>query len=91
MTSTRDDDDAARRMQSWRDAVALWAQFSSGNDDTPHETECRPMHPGVYYRLATIAGFVDTNGRTYEEYVGRWRVRYAVSPQYDHNPGLQTQ
>ena len=91
MAGARDDDDAARRMQSWRDAVALWAQFSSGDDDTPHETAHRPMHPGVYYRLAAIAGFVDTNGRTYDEYVERWRVRYTMSGPPARNTGLQAQ
>ena len=40
------------------------------------ETEYHPMSERLFNALSHITGFTELNGKTYSEYVEKWRVKY---------------
>ena len=63
--------------KSYDEALKIWDGLEGVTKDEPHqETEKCPMHPYYYFGLSQVRGFTEKNGRTYAEYVEKWRSRY---------------
>jgi hypothetical protein len=43
------------------------------------ETTEYPMSQSLFNELSSVIGFNDMNGKTYEEYVQKWKVRKEMS------------
>ena len=37
------------------------------------ESNKQPMHPNLYYQLKSVRGFTNLNGKTYNDYLEKWR------------------
>jgi len=48
------------------------------NYDNQTESDTRPMHPQMFYRLSNIKGFNNQNGINYIEYIKLWKNRYKI-------------
>ncbi len=64
--------DLAYAMQSWNALPKVIRKDSGGL-----ETADSPMHPTLYLQLAQIKSFTEANGANYDEYIKRWKHRYA--------------
>jgi hypothetical protein len=40
------------------------------------ESEKHPMHPYLFWQLSFVKGFSDKNGKTYDDYLEKYKVRY---------------
>ena len=40
------------------------------------ESEKHPMHPHLFWTLSSVSGFASSNGRTYHDYLEKYKVRY---------------
>ena len=43
------------------------------------ETNEHPMSQSLFNDLSSVIGFNDMNGKTYEEYVQKWKIRKETS------------
>ena len=40
------------------------------------ESEKHPIHPHLFWTLSSVSGFASLNGRTYHDYLEKYKTRY---------------
>jgi hypothetical protein len=53
--------------------------FVSDTNEKYVETNEHPMSESLFDQLSSVIGFNDMNGKTYEEYVQKWKMRKEMS------------
>ena len=56
-------------------ALELYNSIESIDYTQLTESDTQPMHPNLYFQLINISGFTNLNGKTYEEYYQKWKLR----------------
>jgi hypothetical protein len=53
----------------------LVSKLANYNNSLVTESATQPMHPNLYYQLIGVSGFMNLNGKTYNEYLEKWEKR----------------
>ena len=56
-------------------SVSVSVSDTNENYEKYVETNEHPMSQSLYKDLSSVIGFNDMNGKTYEEYVQKWKMR----------------
>ena len=59
--------------------ISVSVSVSDLNNKKNVETNEHPMSQSLFNYLSSVIGFNDMNGKTYEEYVQRWKARKEIN------------